>query len=116
MKQEEGCYIEKIRDSVAYWNTTPKTNETFEETAKQLRVPYTRKLILDCPTRWNSTYKILEIAILYKDVFNQLNERDTQYTCLPKDVCERLKLFNCITEMIYGTKYPTSNIYFPNIF
>ncbi|KAF1869298.1 hypothetical protein Lal_00018390 [Lupinus albus] len=100
--------IEKIRDSVAYWNATPKRNEKFEETAKQLRVPYTKKLILDCPTRWNSTYKMLEVAILYKDVFNRLRNCDTQYTCLPsnsqwqfaEDVCERLKLFNSITEMI----------------
>ncbi|KAF1898872.1 hypothetical protein Lal_00018993 [Lupinus albus] len=29
--------IEKIRDSVAYWNATPKRNEKFEETPKQLR-------------------------------------------------------------------------------
>ncbi|KAF1877758.1 hypothetical protein Lal_00038067 [Lupinus albus] len=113
--------IEKIRDSVAYWNATPKRNEKFEETAKQLRVPYTKKLILDCPTRWNSTYKMLEVAILYKDVFNRLRYCDTQYTCLPsnshwqfaKDVCERPKLFNSITEMISGTKYTTANIYFP---
>ncbi|KAF1866302.1 hypothetical protein Lal_00024307 [Lupinus albus] len=34
----------------------------------------------NCPTRWNSTYKVLEVAILYKDVF-----RDTQYTCLPSN-------------------------------
>ncbi|KAF1892821.1 hypothetical protein Lal_00035465 [Lupinus albus] len=80
-------------------NATPKRNEKFEETAKQLRIPYTRKLILDCPTRWNSTYKMLEVAILYKDVFNRLRHRDTQYTCLPsnsqwqfaEDVCEQLK-------------------------
>ncbi|XP_019430198.1 PREDICTED: zinc finger BED domain-containing protein RICESLEEPER 2-like [Lupinus angustifolius] len=115
--------IEKIRDSVAYWNATPKRSEKFEETAKQLRVPYTKKLILDCPTRWKSTSQMLEVAISYKDVFNRLNQRDTQYTCLSsssqwqfaEDVCERLKLFSSITEKIYGTKYPTANIYFPKI-
>ncbi|KAF1874153.1 hypothetical protein Lal_00041598 [Lupinus albus] len=108
--------IEKIRDSVAYWNATPKRNEKFEETTKQLN------LILDCPTRWNSTYKMLEVAILYKNVFNRLRNRDTRYTCLPstqcqfaEDICERLKLFNSITEIISGTKYPTANIYFPKI-
>ncbi|XP_058775706.1 zinc finger BED domain-containing protein RICESLEEPER 1-like [Vicia villosa] len=32
-----------------------------------------------------------------------------------KDVCECLKLFNEVTELISGTKYPTANLYFPKI-
>ena len=43
--------IDKIRESVAYWTATPKRQEKFEETARQLRVPSTKKLGLDCPTR-----------------------------------------------------------------
>ncbi|OIW05288.1 hypothetical protein TanjilG_03677 [Lupinus angustifolius] len=66
---------------------------------------------------------MLEVAISCKDVFNRLSQRDTQYTCLPsnsqwqfaEDVCERLKLFSSITEIISGTKYPTANIYFLKI-
>ena len=30
-------------------------------------------------------------------------------------MCKRLAIFNDITEMISGTKYPTANIYFPQI-
>ncbi|KAH1238990.1 Zinc finger BED domain-containing protein RICESLEEPER 2 [Glycine max] len=108
--------VENIQDSVAYWTATPKRKEKFEETAKQLRIPYTKNLALDYPTRWNSTYKMLEIAIGYED-------RESQYTCLPstlqwqfaKDVCGRLKLFNTITELFSSTKHPTANLYFPNI-
>lgn len=47
--------VEKVRDSVAYWTATPKREEKFEETARQLRNPNTKKLGLDCATRWNST-------------------------------------------------------------
>ncbi|KAL5193473.1 Zinc finger BED domain-containing protein RICESLEEPER 2 [Glycine soja] len=115
--------VENIRDSVAYWTTTPKRKEKFEETAKQLRLPYTKNLALDCPTRWNSTYKMLEIAIGYEDVLCRLKQRESQYTCLPstlqwqfaKDICGRLKLFNTITELFSSTKHPTANLYFPNI-
>nr|KYP56624.1 Putative AC transposase [Cajanus cajan] len=115
--------IEKIRDSVAYWTATPKRKEKFEETAKQLRIPYNKSLVLDCPTRWNSTYKMLEIAISYEDVFSRLKQREAQYTCLPttlqwqfaKDVCGKLKLFNAITELFSATKHPTANMYFPKI-
>ncbi|KAH1264817.1 Zinc finger BED domain-containing protein RICESLEEPER 3 [Glycine max] len=96
---------------------------TFQETAKQLRIPCTKKLSLDCPTRWNSTYKMLDVAISYEDVFSRLKQRETQYSCFPsdsqwefaKEVCKRLAIFNDIIEMIYGTKYPTANIYFPQI-
>ena len=36
--------IEKIRDSVSYWTSTPKREEKFEETARQLRCTSTKKL------------------------------------------------------------------------
>ena len=75
--------IEKIRDSVAFWIATPKRKENFEETLKQLRIPCTKSLVLDCPTRWNSTYKMLQIAISYEVVFTQLKQRESQYSCLP---------------------------------
>ncbi|KAH1265815.1 Zinc finger BED domain-containing protein RICESLEEPER 2 [Glycine max] len=115
--------VEKIRDSVAYWIATPKRLEKFQETAIQLRIPCTKKLSLDCPTRWNSTYKMLDVAISYKNVFSRLKQHETQYSCFPsdsqwefaKEVCKRLVIFNDITKMISGTKYPTANIYFPQI-
>lgn len=43
--------IEKIRSSIAFWTTTPKREEKFVETAKQLRVPSTKMLKRDCKTR-----------------------------------------------------------------
>ncbi|KAL0410746.1 UNVERIFIED_CONTAM: hypothetical protein Slati_3664300 [Sesamum latifolium] len=67
-----GSSIEKIRDSVVYWTGSPGRVEKFEETAKQLHVNCTKKLSLDCKTRWNSTYLMLETAIIYKDVFPPL--------------------------------------------
>ena len=115
--------IKSIRDSVAFWTTTPKIKEYFESTANQSKIACTKKLVLNCLTRWNSTYKIFEVAILYEDVFNRLAIRRTGYACLPtssqwkfaKDICGKLKFFNSITEVFSGTKYPTSNEYFSKI-
>ncbi|KAH7663375.1 Tam3-transposase (Ac family) protein [Dioscorea alata] len=115
--------VEKIRDSVAYWTATPKRVEKFKETTKQLRMTCTKSLCLDCPTRWNSTYKMLDIAISYKEVFCRLKHRDDKYTCLPtttqwefaSEVCEKLKIFNSVTELFSGTNYPTANLYFPKV-
>ncbi|XP_028105110.1 zinc finger BED domain-containing protein RICESLEEPER 2-like [Camellia sinensis] len=77
--------VEKIRESVAYWTATPKRLEKFEETVNQLRIPHTKKLGLDCATRWNSTYLMLQTALLYKDVFSRLKIREPQYKTMPTE-------------------------------
>lgn len=113
--------IERIRSSVSYWSTTPKRVEKFEEAARQSCITCTKKLCLDCPTRWNSTYLMLVVALEYKDVFPQLKYMDKHYKGVPsdddwnfsRDVCEKLKLFYQVTELFPGNKYPTSNVYFP---
>ncbi|CAN6579011.1 unnamed protein product [Malus baccata var. baccata] len=118
-----GGGIEKIRESVVYWTTTPKREEKFEEAARQLKLPGTKKMVLDCKTRWNSTFLMIQSALIYKDVFPRLKQRESQYKCLPDDrdwemareICEKLKLFYNVSELFSGTKYPTANLYFPKI-
>ena len=115
-----GDGIERIRDSVIYWTGSPKRRQKFEENARQLRVQCTKELVLDCKTRWNSTYLMLSTALIYKDVFSRLAKREISYTCLPydydwelaKDICGRLELFHSATEFFSGRKYPTTNMYF----
>ncbi|CAN0883899.1 Zinc finger BED domain-containing protein RICESLEEPER 2 [Linum grandiflorum] len=75
--------IDKVRDSVVYWTATPRRVEFFEEAAKQKNISFSKKLVLDCPTRWNSTFHMLSTAIPYKDVFVHLRQREPQYTSLP---------------------------------
>ncbi|CAN1291856.1 Zinc finger BED domain-containing protein RICESLEEPER 2 [Linum perenne] len=112
--------IDRIRDSVSFWTATPKRQEKFEESVKHLRISYGRKLSLDCPTRWNSTYLMLHSAIMYKDVFPRLKIRDPLYKSLPsesdwgfaKKCCSKLELFYDITELFSGSKYPTANLFF----
>ncbi|CAN1149655.1 Putative AC transposase [Linum perenne] len=115
--------IDKIRESVTYWMATPKRLEFFQETAKQLKLRHDNKLVLDCPTRWNSTYAMLSSANPYRDVFNRLKLRDAQYNCLPSTshwqfaaiVCEKLEVFSLISVMFSGSNYPTTNLFFPRI-
>ncbi|KAH9698718.1 BED-type domain-containing protein [Citrus sinensis] len=78
-------WIKKIRDSVVYWTGTPKRVETFEMAARQLQVKCEKKLILDCVTRWNSAYIMLDVAVKYNTVFFRLQQRDKHYTSLPTD-------------------------------
>ena len=116
--------IEKIRESVGFWVATPKREEKFKETCNQLNMTYEKKLAQDCRTRWNSTYLMLASALPYEQVFKRLKQRrDSQYKCAPseedwkmaREICDKLKLFFSVTELFSGTKYPTSNIYFPKV-
>lgn len=52
---------------------------------KQLGIKETKNLVLDCKTRWNSTYLMLSTALLYKDVFDHLKECERNYTYLPSE-------------------------------
>lgn len=72
--------IKNIRESVAYWTATPKGIEKFEEIAKFVKVNLDHKINLDCKTRWNSTFKILSVAVPYKVVFIRASRVDKQYT------------------------------------
>ncbi|KAE8662422.1 hypothetical protein F3Y22_tig00113337pilonHSYRG00037 [Hibiscus syriacus] len=118
-----GDGIERIRDSVYFWSATQKRIEKFEEAARHLAIDCSKKLSLDCKTRWNSTYLMLSVAIVYKDVFKRLKQRETQYRSLPTDrdwelassICGKLQLFYKVTLMFSGTKYPTTNVFFPSI-
>ena len=115
--------VEKIRDSVVFWAASPKREEIFFEVTRQLNIHSGKKLSLDCKTRWNSTYLMLNSALIYKDVFARLKQRESQYNCLPseedwklaKEICDRLELFFEVTGLFLGTKYPTANLYFPKI-
>ncbi|KAL0318299.1 UNVERIFIED_CONTAM: putative AC transposase [Sesamum angustifolium] len=104
-----GSSIERICDSVIYWTGSPSRVEKFEETARQVPVNCTKKLRLDCKTRWNSTYLMLETAIIYKDVLPHLNVQEKNYKSLPTEedwvnaieICGKLKLFHQVRHNCY---------------
>ncbi|XP_038678772.1 zinc finger BED domain-containing protein RICESLEEPER 2-like [Tripterygium wilfordii] len=65
--------IHNVRESVKFVKQSDSRLLKFSEIVKQLQLPY-RKLILDCPTRWNSTFEMLSIALKFKDAFPLFNE------------------------------------------
>ena len=115
--------IKHIRESVVFWTATPKRFEKFEDTARQLKIPCTKKFVLDCKTRWNSTHLMLSTALIYKDVFRRLMFSEKKYKDLPtesewhlaKMMCEKLKSFYLLNELFSGTNYPTVNLSFHTI-
>ena len=75
----------------------------------------------DVPTRWNSTYLMLESAIHYRHAFTYLEMTDQNYRFCPSalewekviDISSFLGCFYRATCAFSGTKYPTTNLYFP---
>ncbi|KAA8544307.1 hypothetical protein F0562_022319 [Nyssa sinensis] len=90
----------------------------FSDIAKQLQLS-SKKLILDCPTRWNSTYTMLATALEFRKVFPRYQDRDPGFIYVPsvedwvkvEHICDFLGTFNVVTNIILGTEYPTANLF-----
>jgi hypothetical protein len=110
--------VENVRKSVKFINQSEARLQTFSQIAQQLKLGG-KKLILDCPTRWNSTYQMLSVAMQFKEVFQRFQDREPNYTTLPDDddwekvekVSKLLEVFNGVTNIISGSEYPTANLY-----
>ncbi|XP_031268523.1 zinc finger BED domain-containing protein RICESLEEPER 2-like [Pistacia vera] len=124
---QDGLYqikhiIEDIRDTVSYINSSESRLKVFAEIVQQRRLPF-RKLILDCKTRWNSTYDMLTTAMQFRRVFPCLKERDLSYHYCPKEedwdkvekICPILKVFSAASNLISGSDYPTSNLFLKQV-
>ncbi|KAL0796250.1 hypothetical protein Bca101_067627 [Brassica carinata] len=78
---------------------------------------------LDVQNRWNSTYLMLEKALKYERALNRFKVVDKNYKHCPssqewkraKIIHEILMPFYCITTLMSGTSYSTSNLYFGHI-
>ena len=81
-------------------------------------------LRLDVSTRWNAIYMMLESTIKYRCAFNSLTFNDRSYTLCPSNeeweraekMCAFLAPFYQITNLISGSSYPTSNLYFLQVY
>ncbi|XLR49966.1 hypothetical protein S83_000638 [Arachis hypogaea] len=114
---------EKIREIVRYTKSSQTVQAKFNEMAKEVGILSQKCLFLDNPLQWNTTYSMLEAALEFKDVFILLQENDTSYRiCLSDVEWERistvnsyLKLFVDVIEIFTRSKFPTANIYFPEL-
>jgi len=75
--------IQKIRDSVKYFRGSQMRKHSFLQAVNQISLDSNKGLKQDVPTRWNSTYLMLEIAIHYRRAFAYLEMTDKNYTFCP---------------------------------
>jgi hypothetical protein len=115
--------LNKIRESVKYLKGSDGRMMKFEECVDDAGLSVSCGLRLDVSTRWNSTYFMLESAIQYRKAFEYFQLEDRNYKHCPSDeewdrgerICQFLEPFYDITNLISGSSYPTSNLYFMQV-
>ncbi|KAH0708975.1 hypothetical protein KY284_010402 [Solanum tuberosum] len=113
----------RIRESVKYVKGSDGRMRKFEQCVKQVGISTNLGLRLDVTTRWNSTYLMLESALQYEKAFSSLQLIDRNYSSCPtsdhwrraEKIFGFLEPFYEITNLVSGSSYPTSNLYFMQV-
>ncbi|EXB38352.1 Putative AC transposase [Morus notabilis] len=71
--------ITAIRNAVKYVKSSLARLQKFKDCVKQEKVEYKGSLVLDVPTRWNSTYIMLDVAIKFQKAFDRYEEEDEKF-------------------------------------
>jgi hypothetical protein len=71
--------IVKVRSIVKYVKSSPQRFENFKYCMEREKIAFKDLLCLDVPTRWNSTFKMLEGAEKCQSAFDLLEEYDGNY-------------------------------------
>ncbi|KAK9665712.1 hypothetical protein RND81_14G130300 [Saponaria officinalis] len=114
--------VGKIKKLVTYIGCSERRIMKFEESVIASGLDSSKGLYMECPTRWNSTFKMLCRALYFRDAFKStsLSSRyDITFPPLPSDeewfrinkICAFSKPFDEITTLMSGRKYPNSNLY-----
>jgi hypothetical protein len=115
--------VDNIRESVKYIRSSQFRKEQFAKMVAKVGIKCKHQPSLDVSTRWNSTFQMLESTLPFRKVFETLEEQEPNYTFGPSDeewkmveeICQLLKVFCHATNVISGSNYPTSNLYFLEI-
>ena len=128
--------IQSIRNAVRYVRSSPARLNKFKECVNEEEISYQGLLCLDVPTRWNSTYLMLDTAIKFAKAFDKMTEyanylkyfeeKEKDGTKRDGPPCDLdwenakvfvrfLQTFYDVTMKFSGSTYVTSNKYFTEI-
>ena len=134
--KEIDASVAKVREAVRYVKSSPNRNQTFRSFMERLGMESNSLLCLDVPTRWNSTYLMLEIAKKFEKVFLRMDFEDDGFSsyfrtredsgglgspCMSdfqncRAFVTFLRLFYNATKKFSGSLYVTSVAFYDEIF
>jgi hypothetical protein len=71
--------IMRVKSAVKYVKSSPARFESFKTCLERENINFKGLLCLDVPTRWNSTFKMLEGAEKCQSAFELMEELDGYY-------------------------------------
>lgn len=74
--------IENIREAVRFVRKSDKRKELLKKHAERVKIESKGFVILDLPTRWNSTFLMLTSALKFQKAFDRMGEEDRKIKCL----------------------------------
>ncbi|KAI4327816.1 hypothetical protein L6164_020233 [Bauhinia variegata] len=77
--------IVAIRNAIRYVRSSPQRLQKFKQAAHAEKIISGASLCFDVPTRWNSTYIMLEHAIPFQKAFDRLEDEDEGYVAWFKE-------------------------------
>ncbi|KAK0583489.1 hypothetical protein LWI29_037478 [Acer saccharum] len=125
--------IVAIRNAVKFVKSSPSRFESFKRSVEREKIQHKGLVVLDLPTRWNSTYLMLASSLKFVKAFDRLDDEDGNYQNYfkgnsnePKRVgppcfkdwenakvfVQFLKTFYDVTLQFSGSLSVTSNLYF----
>uniref|UniRef100_A0A803NEX3 Zinc finger BED domain-containing protein RICESLEEPER 2-like n=1 Tax=Chenopodium quinoa TaxID=63459 RepID=A0A803NEX3_CHEQI len=119
--REHGVCIDRVRNAVKFVKNSPARLLRFKDLVQKSNIDSKSSLSFDVPTRWNSTYIMLETALKFQRVFSGLSLpdgedlKDNERPPEPEDwkKVERLVLFlegfYVLTKRVSGSHYVTAN-------
>ncbi|KAJ1694821.1 hypothetical protein LUZ63_011519 [Rhynchospora breviuscula] len=115
--------VYKIRECVKYVKGSPDRKKKFLDCAKKYNIDMDLGLRQDIPTKWRTTYLMIESILPYKDAFNDLQNRDASFTdCLDSNEWQFIEKMYKFLKIIYDATctfstatYPTANLCFQAI-
>ncbi|CAH9123122.1 unnamed protein product [Cuscuta epithymum] len=71
--------IQSIRNAVRYARSSPQRLGMFKKCVEKVKIESKGLVIMDVPTRWNSTFLMLQAALKFRKAFDRLIDDDGHY-------------------------------------